>query len=298
MQLNTFKRILFLDHRPNLTDSYPLAKFRFLLLDLEEVHYKYQPLYEVEKDRILSVVQEYYQRLIDNASINFFNEFQAEIRASKTREEKQYIIRCAIKQLNFYMLETLTWNERNSNTYPDLIIKTNMKHQLVRLYLEVMSETEELPTADNMDEVYQRYFNEPAPVPSVIHDATTVVRAMDPKANSSEEEKEFQIRLCDFRPEAKGILSYDTIIKNPKRFAEFEEHLFLYGFIDEEYNFTNKHGMKSEMAEKYHQMIKEGYFFPRDFKRFKDILPRDIRKFLDHRYQVNLDKLFRSVSKT
>jgi hypothetical protein len=129
----------------------------------------------------------------------------------------------------------------------------------------------------------------------MIQDATIVVRSLEVKSNLAEEEKEFQLQLCDFRPEAKGVLSYDTIIKNPKRFAEFEEHLFLYGFIDEEYNFTNKHGMKSEMAQKYHQMIKEGYFFPRDFKRFKDILPRDIRKFLDHRYLVNLDKQFRNT---
>lgn len=295
MQLNTFRRILFLDQRPNLMDSAPLAKFRVLLLELEEVQYKYQPLYEVEKERILSVVQEYYQKLIDNAAINFLNEFQSEIRATQSKEEKQYIVRCAVKQLNFFMLETYTWNERKSHTFPDLIIKTNMKHQLVRLYLEVISETDDSPTTDILDEVYQRYFNEPAPVPAVIFDAPVLVLETKIPATRTEPNQGFVSRMEDFRSEVKGILSYDTIIKNPKRFAEIEIDLFLKGYIDEDYNFTHKHGLKSEMAQIYHQMIRDGYFMPRDFENMMDIKPREIRKFLDHRYQVNLDKQFRSL---
>ena len=52
----------------------------------------------------------------------------------------------------------------------------------------------------------------------------------------------------------------EAIIKTPTRFASFEESLFQNGYIDENYKFVDKHGMKNEMAAIYHQLINKGYF--------------------------------------
>lgn len=294
MLLNTFRRILFLDLRTTLSDSIPLAKFKSLLLELEQVQYKYQPFYELEKERVKNARQEYYQRMIDNAAMDFVNQFNLEISSAKSENEKKYVIHSALKSLMYYLQENYRLQTKGSMKKRDeVFVHTAMKNQLLRLYLEVKNEQKEVFDFEEMEEVYQCFYSESAPVPSIIFDAPLMI--LNSNAVNQEKELDFQTRMNDFRPEQKGILSYDTIIKNPKRFAEFEENLFLYGFIDEEYNFTNKHGMKSEMALKYHQLIDEGYFMPRDFKLLKDIKPRDIRKFLDHRYQVNLDKQFRLV---
>lgn len=293
MLLNTFRRILFLDLRTTLSDSIPLAKFKSLLLELEQVQYKYQPLYELEKERVKNARQEYYQLMIDNTAVDFVNQFNSEITSAKSENEKKYVIHSALKSLMYYLQENFRIQSKVVLKKRDeVFVHTAMKNQLVRLYLEVKNEQKEVFDFEEMEEVYQRFYGEPVPVPSIIFDAPLMI--LNTKLVNPEKELDFQTRMNDFRPDKKGILSYDTIIKNPKRFAEFEENLFLYGFIDEEYNFTNKHGMKSEMAMKYHQMINEGYFMPRNFKLLKDIKSRDIRKFLDYRYCVNLDKQFRT----
>ena len=106
--------------------------------------------------------------------------------------------------------------------------------------------------------------------------------------------KPFKALTNDFRDTSKGILSYEAIIKTPTRFASFEESLFQNGYIDENYKFVDKHGMKNEMAAIYHQLINKGYFHQHTFQPTKQIKDVDIRKFLDHRYQANLDKQFRT----
>lgn len=295
MQLDIFRRILFLDLRPSLIEKYSLTKVRSLMLEMEEVTYKHQPMFEVEIERVINVTHEYYQRLIRNTGIAFLNEFRNELHSVKTNQERQYITGSALKQLSYYLLQTYTRNTMSSSSITESLMRPVLKNELVRLYVEVSCEQDTELNIDFIDEVYHRFFNDEVPNPPVIRKAT--VKVIVHEANltmATQPASDFQLHFSDFRPEAKGILSYDTIIKDQKSFAEFEEHLFLYGFIDEEYNFTNKHGLKSQLAQKYHELIKEGCFMPRDFERLKDIKNRDIRKFLDYRYRVNLDKQFRS----
>lgn len=296
MQLETFRRILYLDLRPSIIEKYPLAKVKNLLLELEDLQYKHQPLFEVEKEKIFNVRHEYIQRLIENAGISFLNEFRDELNKASSDPEKQYIIRCALKQLTFYLLESYLRIADGVRSLSESLLNPALKHELVRLFAEVSSEQKTEIEEVFIDEVYQRFYNEHIPTPPMIHEASIIVFAKDPKPTKVNSDTHFQVRYEDFRPEKKAILSYDTVVKNQKRFAEFEDHLFLYGFIDGEYNFTNKHGMKTELAKKYHELINDGCFMPRNFKLLKDIQPRDIRKFLDHRYKVDLDKQFRNYS--
>src|SRR5690606_33960864 len=85
-----------------------------------------------------------------------------------------------------------------------------------------------------------------------------------------------------------------SIIKDSGRFSRFEEELFSHELIDENYNFKNQHGQIQELAAIFQTLIKKGYFNKRQFPKNKEIKPVDIRKFLDHRYNSNTDKQFRT----
>jgi hypothetical protein len=277
-------------------EKFPLAKFKNLLLELEDLPYRHQPLFEVEKERTFNIRQKYYQRLIDHAAISFLNGFRNELCNAKTEEERQYIIDIALKNLTHYLLENYMRCTSYPNNLSESLVKLALKHELVRLYVEVSSEQNAKIGDGFIEEVYQRFYNESAPTPPMIHEASFVVAIPDSKPLIIHSNNDFHIHYADFRPDKKGILSYDTIIKNPKRFANFEKDLYLQGFIDQDYNFTHKHGLKNELAAVYHEMISKEYFSPRDFEKLKEIKPIDVRKFLDYRYQVNLDKQFRVLS--
>jgi hypothetical protein len=50
------------------------------------------------------------------------------------------------------------------------------------------------------------------------------------------------------------------------------------------------------MAAFYHQLIRKGYFNNRVFPDNIELKPLFIRKFLDNRYSINIDKQFRNWS--
>jgi hypothetical protein len=98
----------------------------------------------------------------------------------------------------------------------------------------------------------------------------------------------------DIRDIAKGVLSFSTMIKNPERFAAFEEKLYDNKYIDVNYKFQDQHGMRNELAMIYYFLISKNYFHSRYFPGNKIISDLHIRKFLDHRYTTSIDKQFRS----
>lgn len=286
-----YNRIFFLDLRPWLLAKEPMVKYKILLQETELIKYNHQPVYDIEWTKPANVKQEYYQRFIENIGIGFLNDFQKELKSMKDPREKTYLIQSTIKSISSIVRDFNQVRTSTPSGGETVYVFETLKHQLVRLMLEAQEIKENID--QTIDEVYQTLFNEPAPNPEVIIDAAPISEELP----LVEEEKpvygEFRPRLEDFRSDSEGILSYDTIIKNPKRFAEVEQDLFLQGFIDSNYNFTHTHGLKNELAGIYHKLIDKDYFLPRDFDRLKDIKPRDIRKFLDHRYNVNLDKQFR-----
>jgi uncharacterized membrane protein len=92
-------------------------------------------------------------------------------------------------------------------------------------------------------------------------------------------------------------LSYETIIKNPQYFAQFEEQLFANDFISKDYNFQKGKVKINDFACIYIALIKKGYFNKKDFTTKKEIKLLDVRKFLDNRYNSNFDKQFRTFLK-
>lgn len=292
--LKDFNRILFLDLRPWLLAKDPMVKFKLLLQEMEDVPFYHQPLFDVDWDKPINARQSFYLKLIENAGASFLNSFQSELNSAKDIREKNYLIHTKLGEIQSFIKEWCSVLGNITSSKDVAFVFDNLQHQLVRLFMEI----QESKNGDvlSMDEVYEMLFNTSAPNPERIIDAPVIVLSETATIKANEVNRSFVPIMDDFRAELKGILSYDIIIKNPKRFAEAELDLYFKGFIGVDYNFTHKHGFKNELATIYHEFIAKGYFNPRDFERLKDIKPRDIRKFLDCRYNVNLDKQFRSIN--
>lgn len=100
--------------------------------------------------------------------------------------------------------------------------------------------------------------------------------------------------LDDNRPSKKGVCSFHDLIKNPQRFASFEEKLFQNDYITAKYAYCGKQGYKNQLAIIYHLIIEKKYFNNFNDSDKKKVANRDIVKFLNHRYDVDIDKQFRS----
>lgn len=100
----------------------------------------------------------------------------------------------------------------------------------------------------------------------------------------------------DNRTAKKGVASFHDLIRNPQRFASFEEKLFQNDYITYKYAYCGKHGYKNQLAIIYHLLIDKNYFMSFNDTTKKKIIARDIVKFLNHRYDIDLDKQFRSYA--
>jgi hypothetical protein len=164
------------------------------------------------------------------------------------------------------------------------------------LYLEIQSTFKDFLHGDHIseEELHFKYFSEP--MPDVIYINTT----SDNKPTSQHEKAEvtapepFITKPWDFRvPYPAKILSYVELIEDTNKFSNFEELLNQNGLIDKEYNFIDDHGNIQLIAAIYQTLIAKNYFKAYKFPGRKKILPREIRKFLDHRYNSHTDKQFR-----
>ncbi|HPT70313.1 MAG TPA: hypothetical protein PKW50_09200 [Syntrophomonas sp.] len=315
INLGEFNRILFLDLRPWLLTDAPEARFKQDLNSLQTIFNTVQPLYEVSYPKALTGKTKYFRVFIDHVATGFLNELHSEISLSIDQYARKYLVNMALtRTLNGKLQEVARVMEEHGYTgeqtrYDEsksAEVKANedenyiigyLKRTLVRLYLEVQDTYTDLVSADILviDDIYRLYFRQGTPYPSGIIKAerikvTTPGSPVAPRAQQAA----FKAIANDFRNPAKGVLPYGVIIRTPARFAAFEEQLFTHEYIDNDYNFTGRHGMKNGMAAIYHLLIKKNYFSPRDYQSKKAIHPTDIRKFLDHRYNIGLDKQFRN----
>lgn len=313
--LETYHRIFFLDLRPWLTANEQEAKFKQLLAETPKEYYVYQPNFDISFSKPISSIRKYYIQLINSEAANFLNTIHAEIASSITDSEKKYIVNHAINHLlkqafseiNKIIIErgyTPEQFDESIKILPNQISLSNqsfilhyLKHQLVRLFMEVQETFSYYliePTLSPCD-IYHQYYQEPIPNPPIV-----VKRERITNLKGSIPTKEVNIIPAfnairgDFRSEKKRTYTYDQLIKNPSRFAQVEEQLFQNGYIDQNYNFTDKHGQKQFLAAFYHQLIHKGYFNQRAFPGNIKVKDLDIRKFLDHRYNADVDKQFRN----
>lgn len=143
------------------------------------------------------------------------------------------------------------------------------------------------------EEIQQIFFSELPPPNSFIKPAEKFNLPETRRLTQQAPNSVFIPKPFDFRGATKGILPFESIIKNKERFSEIEKELFAHDLMDENYDFKKKHGQIHVLSAVFQTLIKKGYFFKRDYVKKSEIKPLDIRKFLDHRYKADTDKQFR-----
>jgi hypothetical protein len=314
-ELELYHKILLLELRPWTNREVTEAKFKEMLQKVKPQHFVFQPIYEVDFPKPLTAKRKYYHAIIENEAIRYLNNFHQIIEGCLNDKERKYWVHTTLTKVfvpklkevskiiddNTYTLELVSSGAKSKadkNTLEEAYIIQHVKYQLIRLYMEIQETYKAFLKDDEMpeEELHQVYFTEEAPSKSLLIEAEKIKLAKPAsKVEVKESTDSIRILKSDFRDPSKGVLDYNTIIKNSSRFASFEEQLFLHGYIDKDYNFYNKHGQIQELAAIYHVMINKGYFSPKDFNKNKMLKPLDYRKFLDHRYNAKTDKQFRTL---
>lgn len=290
-------------------------KFKQLLTGLDKSYYTFQPRYEISFNKPLTAKRKYYYLLIEKASTQYLNSAMDEIAASSNVNERKYSVNASIKSIVKLLVDTSGYIETyglnfenlqskglDKETSDKIYIIQALRLHLCRMYLEIQDNNLDYnkEEAFTYDELNEKYFSDEIPnsfikdAPKVKSDNTSV------KNNKPTEENKrtFVPQAKDFRENKKKsvVLAYSEIIKNSERFSRFEEALYSAGLINEECEFQDKHGQKQELAAVFHTLIQKGYFQKFKFPGKKPISSLEIRKFLDHRYQSNTDKQFRTWS--
>lgn len=302
--------------RPWLTQDKTEQSYKSSLADVQESYYTFQPLYQLEFTKSLSAKRVYYLRLADNEATEYLNFLKAKIDQSINDEARIYLVTSALQKVLPSKLNRISRLISENNYSPDqydpalkrlskdiLLADASfvfhyLKHSFIRLFLEIQDSYKDFVEDEtySAEDLYLKYFNETEPEASIIVDAPQIkIDRPDSPISKDVVEAVFNPIQGDFRKESKGVFDYEDIVTNPMRFAQFEKLLFSHEYIDVEYNFTNKHGFKVELAMIYHHLINLRYFNERLFGPTRKISHLHIRKFLDRRYATNVDKQFRNL---
>ena len=315
-EFKVFNEIAVGSLRPWLAKDKNEQVYKSALADVQESYYTFQPLYQLAFTKSLSSKRDYYLRLIDSEAIYYLNFFRAKIDQSISDDAKTYLVASALQKVIPGKLNRISRLISENNYSPDQydpalrrlskdivladasFIFHYLKHSFIRLFLEIQDSYKDFVEDEtySAEDLYLKYFNETEPEASIIVDAPQIkIDRPDSPISKDVVEAVFNPIQGDFRKESKGVFDYEDIVTNPMRFAQFEKLLFSHEYIDVEYNFTNKHGFKVELAMIYHHLINLRYFNERLFGPTRKISHLHIRKFLDRRYATNVDKQFRNL---
>lgn len=307
--LEVYHNLLLID-RPWLSANSD-QKYQQLLPSVSKENYAQQPLYELTFPKALTPKRKYFFAVIENEARRYINAIHSLIKdASNEKEKKYWIHNTLTKKLKDKFVETenaikanefifLAINDRQQTAAhkDNAYILQLLKYALIRIYVEIQDSYRDYVTDEPMTEadILGTYFQT-----EEVPDQTFITNAPDyklPKGSRPidvKEEVKFQPIRADFRPAGKGVLKYTDIIANPDKFALFEAELFQQELINQQYEFAKKHGQVSELAAAYHVLIKKKYFNQFYFPGKKKVTDLHIRKFLNHRYNANIDKEFRN----
>jgi hypothetical protein len=189
---------------------------------------------------------------------------------------------------NILSLEDIHWSFfRESVPERSMVVKENKADRnMVKLYVEEGLRVGALIVGGLS--VGESLIEEPVVEEPIVEEAVV-----------SYEEKSFEPIMCDTRPLVNGVLSYADIVAHKTKFAQLEKELFGYELLDTEYRFKRKpHGNVMKMAAVYRMAIQMGYFAKHYFrdKRRIAVTANDVRLFLNHRYDTNIERQFQNFS--
>lgn len=309
--LELYHNIIYLGLNPKKNHAKKDVFFKDQLLKIRKEYYLFQPLYDNDFEKPLTPKRKYYVVLIENEAIKYLNTVFAEFNNAISNNEKKYlfnsfskIVTQKFKEIHIqcskegYAYKKLIEGIEDENFEDEVYVIQFLKSELIRIYLEISEKFSEYNTGDSLngEQIYKHFFKEKQPNPSLFSPAEQIKTALPVSAFvEKKKEEEFKPIKSDFRDAAKGVLAYDDIIQNPDYFSLFEEELFNHQLISKDYVFNDAHGNKKTLAFIYSALVHKKYFKKRDFKKLRDITLLEIKKFLNHRYNTNIDREFRNI---
>lgn len=301
--MHAFKTLNFITENENLEELRELSRVEIS----EKIN--------IEIPQFFNKQTEFYSYLITNS---FHNILSGTFEAIKNSEEidgtyKLFLLLTKLETLiSFFKYDT------NANNATILIMNTLGLHLFVThsvlnqkfkklIDFEVLSENEvlyqlcpelESEKSNKMKLAYylDKYISTRNIGTESLKDIKTYLEPI--KVESQETPKNmFTPILDDNRPLKKGVAKFNDMVRNPHRFGLFEEKLFQNDFISEKYAYCGKQGYKNQLAIIFHLLIEKNYFKKFNDSNKKKIDDRDVVKFLIHRYDVDVDKQFRSFKK-
>lgn len=312
--------ILYKGLRPWLQDNNPDEKFASMISGIKPNKSTYQLTYDIIFERPFNNKTKYYSKLISsektkvtNQLLDILNEDKApqliKYRLNDTLNKKLKtklkdigeIIKNQQFELSYIDPKTTIFNrdqDHKTNTFIFQLLKTSLIH----IYLEIQEAFIDFISDELIiDDFYIQLLFEPVPIKTYLSETPLTIPIDSEKPKRIEVEAQnnlpdvFNPILDDVRPDKKGVAFYKDMIRNKQRFASFEEKLFQNDYISEKYAFTGKHGYKNQLAIIFHLLIEKRYFNNYNDSDKKRNTNRNIVKFLNHRYDVDVDKQFRNL---
>ena len=223
-KLNIINNILYKDYRPWKIEQYSEPKFKQLLNDIKVVHPKQPPLYHIEFEKPITFKRKYFLKLIDTDATAFLNEIHTAVKRSHGVNHKKFQVYPALnKTLKDLLIATnqiisereLTKDKfmpvhgkiPKGNTADEAFVFHYLKHQLIRLYLEISESYPDFRKAENLEieDLYATFFSEVAPDPVVILPALESTTETVLESNNQQEGvtafKSFKYKHYDTKPD-------------------------------------------------------------------------------------------------
>lgn len=249
----------------------------------------------------INKTQEFYYLLIQNVLKASFYDLRQTFESKPNELDRQYLIYQTLKPIepllkDIAKKQTLSFNEEP--IYNVLKISLfNLYFETVRYYRdfiqsEILSPDEFLYIIDNDYLINRKVDNRLAWYINEYLKKTVNIPVTQIKEKVEKTVTEFNPFESDFREGYNGKFNYDSIDKQVL-FRKVEVSLYENEFIDEKYNFTNKHDKKKELAAIYRILIDKGFFKKRNYKHnTRNFQSYEYRQYLDHRYNVDTSQQF------
>ena len=287
--------------------------FRKELALLEKMDSERLCFYRIQMEFMPKDKLKYYKQYIENQAIILLNELDDAIIQASCQVERKEKLNSFISDILFpdlarvrnyiisYKLKCHMFKgvKEDISQLPhpmadEAFLAFYLKHQLVRLYLEVTRKYPELcePDMPSEDEIYSNYFFHMSPG-VIIENENLIYKPLKKKPTVNVSFTAIKGDLPNSIP--KG-LSYSDLVRDPNRFARAEEQLFDHGYINEMYQFTGSWGSKKDFMLIMYILIQNNYFYDRKFPENVEIKNYEIRRFFEERYHVDLRRTIRKNS--
>lgn len=319
-ELSLYHQLLFLELRPWLKRDVSEAKYKELLQSFSNENISFRPLYEVSFIKPLTAKRKYYHALIDSEATSYLNNFERNFFSAEKVNEKKYWVHTTLTKVisqklkeaskiikaNEYYLDQILPGVKPTSKAEYILDETYilqfLKCQLIRIYLEIQTAFKPFVKEDEVteEELHSIYFKEEIFTTSflkqIIYNEPIKETGLKIVPDT---EYVFTPEKREIREPRKGVLLYKEIVSKTDKLARVESILFEENLINKDCCFIATQGNMSKMAAVYRVLLNNQVFLKITFKDSKRIPVTDlhVRKFLNHRYAVNIDKEFRNFGK-